>query len=91
MVERNPQAVAAAKKSRPWVCEICLSEFSDRYGVKYIEPHHKVPISTYSDTYEIKPSDFALLCSNCHTAVHIMKTEDIGYSDIKAWLGETNA
>jgi putative restriction endonuclease len=92
MVERNSKVVAAAKSRQPWVCEFCLNVFSDRYGVKYIEAHHKVPVSTYSDSYQIKPSDFALLCPNCHTAVHIlMKTEGLSYDEIKSRLGATNA
>lgn len=84
MVERNRQAIAAAKNNSPWVCEICSRRFSELYGVEYIEAHHKVPVSTYSKEYEIKPSDFALLCPNCHTAVHIlMKKQGLDYSEIK--------
>lgn len=90
MVERNPKVVAAVKANQPWVCEICANDFSTRYGVKYIEAHHKVPMSTYSSSYLIKPSDFALLCPNCHTAVHIlMKVKGMSYNEIKSNL-ETN-
>lgn len=91
MVERNRQAVAAAKNNSPWVCEICSRSFSELYGVEYIEAHHKVPLSTYSKECEIKPSDFALLCPNCHTAVHIlMKKQDLDYDEIKRQLGEVD-
>ena len=91
MVERNRQAVAAAKKNSPWVCEICSRKFSELYGVEYIEAHHKVPLFTYSKECKIKPSDFALLCPNCHTAVHIlMKKQNIDYNEIKNKLSESN-
>ncbi|MDT8317192.1 MAG: HNH endonuclease [bacterium] len=59
-----------------------------RYGVKCIEAHHKVPISTYSSAYTVQLSDFALLCPNCHKAVHIyMKLEGLEYKKIREKLG----
>jgi putative restriction endonuclease len=89
MAERNRKAVAAAKSTRPWVCEICSEDFSRRYGLAYIEAHHIVPVSTYSKEYTVKSSDFALLCPNCHTAVHMfMKTEKLDYEDIRKRLSK---
>jgi len=84
MAERSKDVVVAIKNTSSWLCEICNAEFNDKYGVPYIEAHHKVPISTYSKKYLIKPQDLALLCPNCHKAVHIyMKKEGLEYNEIK--------
>ncbi|HBX60849.1 MAG: restriction endonuclease [Alteromonadaceae bacterium] len=83
MAERSKTVVAVAKNASSWICEICSMNFYDKYGVKYIEAHHKTPISTYSAKYVIKPQDLALLCPNCHKAVHIhMKSSCLGYDEI---------
>jgi len=84
MAERNKGVVKALKNVEVWGCNICGEDFFDRYGVEYIEAHHKVPISTYSTSYVVSLSDFALLCPNCHKAVHIyMKKKGFEYPEIK--------
>lgn len=86
--ERNKGVVQALKTSSAAVCDICALNFAERYGVKYIEAHHKTPLSTHSAAYVIKASDFALLCPNCHSAVHIyMNKEGLEYPQIKEKLG----
>jgi putative restriction endonuclease len=50
---------------------IGIGNHYSKYKVKYIEAHRKKPISTYSSRRRITLSDFALLCPNCHRAVHI--------------------
>ncbi|WP_221801929.1 HNH endonuclease [Oceanobacter mangrovi] len=83
MAERSKDVVSAAKSATSWVCEICSMNFYDEYGVKYIEAHHKTPIFTYSWKYIIKPQDLALICPNCHRAVHIyMKSSGLEYDEI---------
>jgi putative restriction endonuclease len=90
MAERSMAVVSAAKISSSWICEICSMDFYDKYGVKYIEAHHKTPISTYSAKYTIKPHDLALLCPNCHKAVHIhMKNSGFEYDEIIKILAPT--
>jgi putative restriction endonuclease len=87
MAERSKGVVKIIKDSNSWSCEICSLNFNDRYSVMYIEAHHKIPISTYSSRYTVKPEDFALLCPNCHKAVHIyMKTSGMEYDEIKGLL-----
>ncbi|WP_202402123.1 HNH endonuclease [Shinella sp. AETb1-6] len=84
MAERNRAIVSTLKRKTPSVCEICDEDFSSRYGVSYIEAHHKTPISTFTAKRTVTAADFALLCPNCHRAVHIyMKREDREYSDIR--------
>lgn len=87
MAERSKEVVQALKGVQTWLCDICGEDFFVRYGVKYIEAHHKVPISTYSASYVVRISDFALLCPNCHKAVHIfMKKNGYEYAKIKSVL-----
>ena len=91
MAERSKAVVSAAKSATSWVCEICSMNFYDKYGVRYIEAHHKTPISTYSEKYTIKPRDLALLCPNCHKAVHIhMKNSSLEYDEIIKILAPTD-
>jgi len=89
MAERSKDVVSAIKNTSVWLCEICKIDFNERYGVHYIEAHHKVPISTYSSKHSIKPQDLALLCPNCHKAVHVyMKRNSLEYDEIKDMLAE---
>ncbi len=90
MAERSKAVVSAAKDARSWICEICSMDFYDKYGVKYIEAHHKTPIFTYSEKYKIKSQDLALLCPNCHKAIHIyMKNSGLEYDEIITILAST--
>jgi len=87
MAERSKGVVKALKANSAAVCDICSTNFTKRYGVEYIEAHHKIPIATYSSTYVVKVDDFALLCPNCHRAVHIyMKKDGLEYPQIKEKL-----
>lgn len=87
VVERSKAAVKTIKSARRWICDICQMEFHVAYGVRYIEAHHKVPISISSGRYTVRLADFVLLCSNCHRAVHIhMRQHRLNYAGIKSIL-----
>ncbi|ECP6501653.1 restriction endonuclease, partial [Salmonella enterica] len=48
------------------------------------EAHHKIPIHTFTDEHRILKTDFALLCPNCHKAVHIyLREENLQYEEAK--------
>lgn len=82
--ERNSQVVKLLKSSGSCVCEICNDDFKVKYGFEYIEAHHKVPVSTKTAKGAIVLEDLALLCSNCHSAVHAYMRSGIeDYSVIK--------
>lgn len=54
-------------------CEVCDFDFGTQYGKSgenYIEAHHIVPLSQITGIHEIKPTDFRMLCSNCHSIIH---------------------
>lgn len=87
LAERNKTVVDLLKSSNSSVCDICRINFNVKYGFDYIEAHHKVPMHYYSGEHAIDPSDFALLCPNCHKAVHIhMKEGEALYDEIKSLL-----
>ncbi|WP_339644314.1 HNH endonuclease [uncultured Pelagibacterium sp.] len=87
LAERSRSRIEFLKTTSSSTCDICDEEFATRYGVSYIEAHHKVPISTFTSAYTAKPDDLALLCPNCHKAVHIyMKQNDSTYAEIKDML-----
>lgn len=87
LAERSRGVVDYLKGSASSACEICENNFADNHGVGYIEAHHKIPISTFEATHTVGPDDFALLCPNCHKAVHIyMKKSDGDYAAIKDLL-----
>lgn len=89
MVERSRDVIAYLKSSESFVCDICEVDFEQRYGVRYIEAHHKIPVSSFSRRYLVRPSDLALLCPNCHRAVHVcMKRSEDAYKQISSALRE---
>ncbi|MEN9898520.1 MAG: hypothetical protein RLZZ66_2169 [Pseudomonadota bacterium] len=91
MAERSKGVVNIVKSVKSWCCDICHEDFFKKYGVKYIEAHHKIPISTYSTNHIVSALNFALLCANCHKAVHIyMKKHGYEYEKIKNILNFPN-
>ena len=77
--ERNPKLVEQLKERRfdefgRLDCEGCTFNYSDRYGErghKYMEAHHKKPLSTLKPEGEkVRPKDYALICANCHRMIH---------------------
>jgi hypothetical protein len=74
--ERDGNVVLLAKviarqhsRNGKLTCEACACVPEDDYqGLDLIEAHHRIPLSR--GVRETKPSDFALLCPNCHRAVH---------------------
>lgn len=90
--ERNSIVVKEAKRlfklnhGDRLFCEICGFDFSEKYGKigdGFIEAHHKVELSKIEGEHEVKPSDFAMVCSNCHSMLH---REDISISKLKQIL-----
>ena len=89
MAERNKEVVSVVKAKQNSACDICGLRIFERYGVECIEAHHKKPMSTYSSSYVVTPSDFALLCPNCHRAVHkYMKVQSGDYIHIKKSISQ---
>ena len=86
--KRNSKIVQLAKSQALYnnsgrlKCECCNFDFFILYGqlgLKFIECHHKIHISTGERITRIE--DLALVCSNCHRMLH-RKLEDGNYHDI---------
>jgi 5-methylcytosine-specific restriction enzyme A len=71
--ERDRNIIRAKKQqalqNKNFECELCKFSFIDKFGVEFIECHHKTPISQ-SGVTETTLSDLALVCSNCHRMLH---------------------
>lgn len=76
--ERNPTVIAIAKrnflsKHGKLFCQVCNFDFEEKYGelgAGFIEAHHTLPLSQLTDKSKTKPSDIAMVCSNCHRMLH---------------------
>ena len=77
--ERNNKVVKETKRifklshGGRLYCEVCGFDFSAKYGKigdDFIEAHHKVELSSIEGEHEVKPSDFIMVCSNCHSMLH---------------------
>lgn len=77
-IERDRGHSKAVKKVQGTRCRACDLEMSDIYGEQAVgicDAHHLVPLSTLEDgeTVTFDPlKDFAVLCPNCHRAIHRM-------------------
>jgi len=57
-------------------CEVCAFDFFDVYGQTgygFAECHHTKPILDLDTPSHSKLSDLAIVCSNCHSMLHIGK------------------
>ena len=76
--ERNQAVIKRAKeifkqKHGKLFCQVCGFSFSERYGdigLNFIEGHHTIPLSRLNAETKTRPSDIALVCSNCHRMLH---------------------
>ncbi len=79
--ERNSKLIHEAKKRflqqhGKIYCQICGFNFYEKYGVigkDFIEAHHIIPISDVDAEYDAKVEDIILVCSNCHSMLHIKR------------------
>ena len=76
-IERSQAAAkfakeAARKRSKGVIhCDACGMAPSKAYGEEIIEAHHVIPLAdTKGMARTPTPDDFAMLCPNCHRAVH---------------------
>jgi len=78
-IERNKKIVnlakaLALKNNKELRCEVCGFSFFEHYGDRgknFIEGHHVNPLGLVDESVETKIEDIRLLCSNCHSMIHI--------------------
>lgn len=73
MTERSPanRRAVLARHKNPYHCEACNMDFASTYGADFgyvIQVHHKTAVAVGLQTP--KPSQFLLLCPNCHVVAH---------------------
>ncbi|UXH44427.1 HNH endonuclease [Rossellomorea vietnamensis] len=75
--ERNVGAVKKKKQqaleNNELYCEICQFDFFKTYGEigkGFIECHHTIPVSEYTEKNNTRLQDLILVCSNCHRMLH---------------------
>lgn len=79
--ERSGSAPKLAKERRlretgDLKCDVCDFSFVEVYGERgagFIEAHHNRPLSEVRTAVKTRPSDLALVCSNCHRMLHRMR------------------
>lgn len=74
-IERNSAISKKVKNFKGYICEVCDFNFVEKYGElgrNFIEAHHLTPIANLGiGQFQINiQSDFAVLCSNCHSMIH---------------------
>ena len=80
--ERNLEVVELAKSQFKanhggmLFCENCGFDFSKKYGERglgFIEAHHTKPLSEMTEATITRVEDLVMLCSNCHSIIHLRK------------------
>jgi 5-methylcytosine-specific restriction protein A len=74
-IERNLSISRKVKTKKGYTCEACGLDFKKKYGElgkEFIEAHHLIPVSSLNIGYSLVniETDFAVLCSNCHSMIH---------------------
>lgn len=70
------------------LCEACEFDFNVKYGelgFKYIECHHRTPLSNFTITTKTTLNDLALVCSNCHKMLH-RKIDNLSVEKLKTLI-----
>lgn len=75
------------RSDRFLVCEICSIVPEKVYGEDTIEAHHRIPLNQVIGSRKVMPSDLAMLCPNCHRAVH--KMDSCSMADVAARLRDS--
>jgi predicted HNH restriction endonuclease len=67
-------------------CEACGFDFDSGYGLSdFCEVHHRVPLAKGEFERETRLEDLAVLCSNCHRAIHRLGPEMMTVEKLR-WL-----
>lgn len=81
-IERNSSHSLKVKKAQGTICKACDTDPTSIYGElgnSMVDAHHLAPLSSLNEgesvTFDIH-KDFAVLCPNCHRAIHRMA--DVG-------------
>lgn len=72
------------------VCALCgideATKYPPMFGARIFEVHHLAPLSQAATPVRTTLADLAVLCANCHRAVHATPTVEQNYSALAAHL-----
>jgi hypothetical protein len=79
--ERVPSLAKAKRRqvleqTKRLACEVCgfdFAEFYKPYADKFCEVHHRKPLGELDAPSRTTLEDLAVLCSNCHRVIHLIK------------------
>lgn len=86
--------IQAIKEYHGYVCMGCGLDPVEEYGEQMkgiLEAHHKIPWANMEEgqTRIVIPSDFLILCPNCHRMIHKLKSPD-DLDGLKEVLNQNN-
>ncbi|MBV1813473.1 HNH endonuclease [Pseudomonas viridiflava] len=74
LYERNAKAREECLSKHGYDCAVCTMNFEKLYGEigkKFIHVHHKKPLATIREEYELNArKDLVPVCPNCHAMLH---------------------
>jgi hypothetical protein len=76
--ERSPKNRKTAIAIHGYKCKACMFDFKEKYGElgsNYIEVHHLRKVSLGPANYD-PAKDLITLCSNCHSMIHKINSDD---------------
>ena len=85
VVEAKKRAVL--KKTGRLACEVCRFDFHAVFGDElegFCEVHHRIPLSQATRRLRTRLEDLAILCANCHRAIHRMGPEMPAVEELRA-------
>ncbi|PHP66734.1 hypothetical protein CSC94_11510 [Zhengella mangrovi] len=92
--ERDPRLAREIREEANGVCQICDTDFSERYGAlgkSVIEAHHLMPVS--EGERRTKKDDLIGICANCHRLTHAWMSDTmpgrVGLKKLRTALGMT--
>ncbi len=85
--ERDPNARKACIVHYGAICQVCEFDFGQMYGpigAGYIHVHHRTPIASIKESYEVDPViDLVPLCPNCHAMIHTGRTVPLTVDELR--------
>lgn len=91
-VLRDKKLAETRKLHGKYVCALCGADEDAKYpsifGKRIFEVHHMSPLSKATTPVRTTLDDLAVLCANCHRAVHATVEVEENYKSLAAHMGD---
>lgn len=88
---RNKKLAEARKLHGKYACALCGTDENFNYpsvfGQRIFEVHHLLPLAKAATPVRTTLDDLAILCANCHRAVHATAEVEANYKSLAAHMG----